>query len=153
MIIRHYDHRDKDRLITLFRLNTPEYFSPIEEAGLHTHLDTQSDTHFVAETEGHIVGTGGFLIIEDGRTAIICWDFVHPEYHGRGVGTALMDHRIGLIRQIPGVDTLFVRTSQLVYPFYARFGLEVCEVVKDYWDTGFDLYAMRCAIADVRTHR
>ena len=41
------------------------------------------------------------------------------------------------------VQTLIVRTSQLVYRFYEKQGFELEKVVKDYWAEGYDLYLMR----------
>jgi hypothetical protein len=46
------------------------------------------------------------------------------------------------MKEIDSIKIISVRTTQLVYPFYQKFGLELREVVKDYWDIGFDLYRL-----------
>ncbi|HEU4496484.1 MAG TPA: hypothetical protein VFR70_05495, partial [Flavobacterium sp.] len=45
-------------------------------------------------------------------------------------------------KEIKAIEKISVRTSQLVYPFYAKFGLELKETIKDYWGAGFDLYRL-----------
>lgn len=112
--IRAHQPADKSRLLTLLRLNTPTYFSPAEEADLIDYLAHHADNYFVLEVGGEILGCGGFNLSEDGETAKISWDIFHPDSHGKG----------------------------LIYKFYEKFGLELREVVKDYWDVGFDLYRL-----------
>lgn len=140
--IRAHQPADKPRLLTLLRLNTPTYFSPAEEADLIDYLAHHADNYFVLEVGGEILGCGGFNLSEDGKTAKISWDIFHPDCHGKGLGTALTKFRIQKIKEIDGLKTISVRTSQLAYKFYEKFGLELREVVKDYWDVGFDLYRL-----------
>ncbi|WP_255493314.1 hypothetical protein [Dysgonomonas sp. HDW5B] len=53
------------------------------------------------------------------------------------------------MKEIDGIKTISVRTSQLVYPFYEKFGLKIREIVKDYWAEGFDLYRLDSDIDQV----
>jgi ribosomal protein S18 acetylase RimI-like enzyme len=149
MIIKKYQPADKEGVLTLLRLNTPQYFSPNEEKDLIYYLDNHAANYFVVEVDSTIKGCGGFNLTEDGETAKISWDIIHPESQGKGLGTSLTSYRIGQIKEISSVKILSVRTSQLVYPFYEKFGLQVREVIKDYWDTGFDLYRMDCDLQAV----
>ncbi|OJX53509.1 GNAT family N-acetyltransferase [Flavobacterium sp. 38-13] len=149
MIIREYAGSDKNRILELLRLNTPEFFSPNEEKDLSYYLDNEADNYFVLVMEGKIVGCGGFNLTEDGKTAKISWDIFDPGYQGKGLGSALTRFRIEKIKENKQVKTLSVRTSQLVYPFYEKFGLRLREVVKDFWDEGFDLYQLDCDIESV----
>ena len=150
MIIRRYQASDKERLLELLRLNTPHYFSPNEEKDLIYYLDNHADNYYVVEMDGCILGCGGFNLTEDGETAKISWDIFHPQSQGKGLGTQLTQFRIQRIKEIEGVKFISVRTSQLVYKFYEKFGLQVREVVRDYWDVGFDLYRMDCDIKFIR---
>lgn len=50
------------------------------------------------------------------------------------------------MKEIAGVHTISVRTSQHVYLFYEKFGLQLKEIVKDYWAEGFDLYRLDCDV-------
>ncbi|AOM80611.1 GNAT family N-acetyltransferase [Pedobacter steynii] len=142
MIIRKHEARDRSRIVELLKLNIPEYFSPNEEADLIDYLDHHADNYYVVELDGVIFGCGGFNLSEDGETGKLSWDFFHPESQGKGLGSALTKFRIQKIKEIEGIKTVSVRTSQLAHEFYAKFGLELREIVKDYWDKGFDLYRL-----------
>lgn len=142
MTIRKFTATDRESVLNLLRLNTPQYFALEEEADLIYYFDYHATNYYVAEIDGKIVGAGGFNLSAEGDVAKISWDIIHPDYQGKGVGRALTRFRIDRIRQILGVKTISVRTTQLVYPFYEKFGLKIREVVKDYWAEGFDLYRL-----------
>lgn len=146
MVIREYMDSDKEQLIELLRLNTPEYFSPSEEEDLKDYLDNHADNYYVVDIDGVIVGCGGFNLTDDRETGKISWDIIHPKSQGQGVGRELTLFRIQKMKEIESIKTISVRTSQLAYKFYAKFGLELREVVKDYWDKGFDLYRLDCDV-------
>lgn len=142
MIIRKHADSDRTRIIELLRLNTPDYFSPNEEKDLIDYLDNHANNYYVVEVDTIIVGCGGFNLSEDGKTGKISWDIFDPQSQGKGYGSALTKFRIRKMKEIDSIKTISVRTSQLVYPFYEKFGLEIREIVKDYWDKGFDLYRL-----------
>ncbi|MBF0576930.1 GNAT family N-acetyltransferase [Dysgonomonas sp. GY617] len=142
MIIRKHTDSDRKRIMELLKLNTPEYFSPEEEEDLIDYLNNHADNYYVIEDDNVIVGCGGFNLSEDGEIGKISWDIFDPQRQGKGYGSALTKFRIQRIKEIEGVKIVSVRTSQLVYPFYEKFGLELREVVKDYWAKGFDLYRL-----------
>jgi len=140
--IRPYHDSDKPVLIALLRLNIPDYFAPSEEADFAEYLERYLEYYFVVEVDGIILGSGGFNLTEDHKTAKISWDLFHPDSQGKGLGSALTRFRIQQIQSIDGIELISVRTSQLVYPFYQKFGFVTKAVVKDYWDIGFDLVQM-----------
>ncbi len=142
-IIRKYTSADRDHVIRLLRMNTPRYFAPSEEAELAGYLENHAGNYFLAEESGEVLGCGGFNMAEDGFTGRISWDIVHPDHHGRGIGAELLRHRIALMQQVPQLGELSVRTAQLTYQFYERFGFELVEMIPDYWAPGFDLYRMK----------
>jgi ribosomal-protein-alanine N-acetyltransferase len=142
MHIRPYSLSDKPILLELFRLNTPHYFAPEEEQDFIQYLDNRIEHYFVIEDDGKIVGCAGLNTADNGTTAVLSWDIIHPNSQGKGIGSRLTQHRINLAKTMPGVEKIRVRTSQLVYPFYAKFGFEVKEISKDYWASGFDMYLM-----------
>ncbi|RDB05041.1 GNAT family N-acetyltransferase [Runella aurantiaca] len=147
MEIRQYNSADQEQIIQLLRLNTPEYFSPDEEDDLVYYLAHHVEYYYVVEKDGVVVGCGGINLADDGITAKISWDIVHPDYQGKGIGSALTKYRIERIKEMEGIKTISVRTSQLVYPFYQKFGLELKEIVEDFWAEGFDMYRMECDLA------
>ena len=146
MQIRKLETRDTPRLIKLLHLNTPEYFSESEEEDFVHYLENEIEHYFVLLVNDEIMGCGGFNLSDDQQTGKISWDIFHPESQGKGFGTALTNYRIERMKEIKSVKKISVRTSQLVYPFYAKFGLELKEIVKDYWAPGFDLYRLETGI-------
>lgn len=149
MKIRKYTNADRAGVLELLRLNTPAFFAPEETADFEEYLDYHREQYFVTESDGKILACGGFNLTEDGRTAKISWDIVHPESQGSGVGTELTRFRIREMRQIESVERISVRTSQFAFRFYARFGLQLQETVKDFWAPGYDMYRMECACDEI----
>ena len=88
------------------------------------------------------MGSGGINFSEDGKKAVLSWDIIHPKYQGKGVGRQLTQYRLDVIKTIDGIENTSVRTSQLVYKFYEKFGFELKETVKDFWAEGIDMYRM-----------
>lgn len=140
--IRPYTNHDKEAIVNLFQINTPDYFSPEEEHDLIYYLENEIDSYFVIEADEKIVGSGGINFSSDGNQAKISWDFLHPDYQRKSLGTKLLKHRLDLIQKMEKVKIISVRTSQLAYPFYEKSGFKLKEIVKDYWAKGFDLYRM-----------
>lgn len=140
--IRPYTNDDKETILDLFQLNTPEYFSPDEEKDLIHYLENEIEFYFILEVNQKIVGSGGINFSGDEMQAKISWDFLHPDYQRKSLGTMLLKHRLDLIDQMKNVKTITVRTSQLAYPFYEKSGFKLKEIVRDYWAKGFDLYRM-----------
>lgn len=151
MNIRPYIPSDYTDIIELFRLNTPAYFSSDEEEGLSDYLNNHIHEHYIADENGIVMGCGGFAISKDGKKASLAWDIVHPASHGKGVGTMLTNYRINEIKKISSAEVLSVRTSQVAYKFYQKFGFILKEIVEGYWAEGFDLYDMECNINNIIT--
>ena len=146
MQIRPFQTSDTPRLLEILRLNTPKYFSEAEEADFVFYLNHEIEQYFVLLVNDEIMGCGGFNLSEDKKTGKISWDIFHPESQGKGFGTALTNYRIERMKEIKSIEKISARTSQLVFPFYAKFGLELKEIVKDYWDKGFDLYRLEADV-------
>ena len=89
-----------------------------------------------------LVGCGGINFKENGAVGLLSWDFLNPQVQRMGVGTALLNHRIDILKSMPTVKKIKVRTSQHAYHFYEKGGFELIEKVEDYWAVGFDLYSM-----------
>lgn len=131
----------------MFRLNTPKYFAPEEENELIVYLDQFSQHYYILEWQDKMVGCGGINFSEDFSAARISWDFIHPDHHGKGLGTVLLDFRMEKIKEFKTVNTITVRTSQLAYLFYEKAGFTLKETSKDFWAPGFDMYRMEYKIS------
>ncbi len=140
--IREYETKDKNEIINLIRLNTPEFFAADEEKDLIQYLETERDLYYVLLYNGKIVGCGGINFTENKTIGKISWDIFHPNYQGKSLGTKLLKHRIDILSSIDSIQKITVRTSQVAYKFYEKQGFALFETVKDYWAEGFDLYNM-----------
>ena len=140
--IRPYQPADRQRVLEVFALNTPEFFDVGEQADLEKYLDVHWDTYFVMEGGGRVVGCGGYHFEGDGSTGRLSWDFIDPRYKGQGLGRQIINHCLEELRKSPHLEKTSVWTSQLAYGFYARFGFETQEVQEDFWGPGLDLYRM-----------
>ena len=65
--------------------------------------NVETQPHYVAEIDGRIAGFYGFEPLEDGIG--LDYMFVDPEFIGRGVGRALMDHAVALARDLGHADS------------------------------------------------
>lgn len=140
--IREYENKDKNEVINLIRLNTPEYFAIDEEEDLKKYLETERELYYVLLYDQRIVGSGGINFAEKNTIGKISWDIFHPDYHGKSLGTKLLNYRIELLNTIESLQKITVRTSQLAYKFYEKQGFELFDIKKNYWAEGFDLYTM-----------
>lgn len=151
VLIREYEEKDRDRILDLFRLNSPRYFSPGEEPDLISYLDNEIEYYYVLELDDHVVGCGGFNFPGDPARPRISWDILHPDFQGKSLGSMLLRYRIEKLKAFRDVRVITVRTSQLVYPFYEKSGFTLVEHVKDYWAKGFDLCRMEMRVNPLHT--
>lgn len=146
-MIRKYDKADFSRVLDLLSRNTPAYFAPEETADFREYLHQYPNTYYVAVEGEEIVGSGGINFgFDEGKKARISWDMVHPDWQGKGLGSALLNRRIVEIKKDRLVETIEVRTSQLAYEFYGKLGFKLIETAKDFWAPGFDLYRMEMGL-------
>ncbi len=141
-IIRDYSSEDKLSVLAILRLNTPAYFSPDEEVSFIDFLDEKIELYYVVILNDVIVGAGGINFNENKTNGFISWGMIHPDYQKQSIGSALLKYRIEKLQEMNSIEQIIVRTSQMVYKFYAKNGFKLKEVVKDYWAKDFDLYHM-----------
>lgn len=141
-MIRPYKKKDKKRLLEIFKLNTPRYFDENESKDLETYLQEFSETYLIMEYKNVIVGGAGYNVRESDYSGRINWIFFHPDYSDLGLGREMVDYCLNILKSDPTVKKLVVRTSQLAYGFFAKFGYQLIRVEKDYWGEGLDLYLM-----------
>lgn len=142
-LIRKYVPTDKDAVMNLIRLNTPAFFAEAEAEDLSRYLDTETELYYVLIIGGKTVGCGGINFAEGGTIGKISWDIIHPDYQGKSLGTKLLEYRINVLRAMPDIQRITVRTSQLAYKFYEKQGFVLKEIRQNYWAKGFDMYAMQ----------
>lgn len=139
-MIYPYSPADREGVLTIFRMNTPLYFAPEEEADLQQYLEEHSAHYFVYKKAGQVVGAGGYNYQRpQGR---LSWYFTHPAYQGQGIGGMLARNALLQLKQHQPLESIMVRTTQHAHAFFARFGFELEYVEKDFWAKGLDLYRM-----------
>lgn len=141
MEIRTYRPADKEAVLSLLRVNTPQYFAPVEEADFAQYLAEYGATHYVLLMAGTIVGCGGIGIAADKTTGKLCWGMIHSKWQGQGLGRHLLHFRLKELKA-QGVSKVVVNTSQLVYRFYEKQGFCLVQRNKDYWGQGLDCYQL-----------
>lgn len=140
--IENYQPKHKEYLLKILHQLVPLHFAQSEIADFEYYLDHEIEHYFVAFLDHKIVGAGGINFEDQQTIGKISWDFIHPHYHGNGIGKALIDHRLTILNSLESVTSIKVRTSQFAYTFYQKNGFELTAVIKDYWAKGFDLYEM-----------
>ena len=75
--------------------------------------------------------------------SIFSYGMVARDFHKQGYGTHLAQLRLDVMRQDPAVKVAKLNTSQLTAPFYARFGFETVNIIKDGFADGLDDVEMR----------
>lgn len=142
VVIRAFEVRDREIVLSVMQENIPAYFAQDEMEDLKYYLDFEIEQYFVLEAEGKIVACGGINLELEERRGVISWDIVLPSEQGKGYGRKLLEHRIAILKSMPDIDRITVRTSQLTYLFYQKNGFILNQIVKDYWAKDFDLYSM-----------
>lgn len=140
--IREYHPNDKPKVLNILKLNVPQYFAESEVSDLDHYLDHEIEKYYVVELDNQIIGAGGINFEGNDTIGKISWDFLHPKFQGMGVGRALLQHRLAILKSMKEVGTILVRTSQLAYQFYQKNGFVLEEIHKDFWAEGFDMYKM-----------
>ena len=142
-MIKNYSEDLRLQVLELLDLNTPEFFDPEERAEFEAYLDHEKEDYFVYVEGDQIIGVGGINYFPEEKTARIAWDMIHPDHHGKGIGSKLTQHRIDCVKQHPlGYTRIIVRTSQLAYKFYEKMGFRLVEITENYWAEGYHLYLM-----------
>ena len=143
-MIRAYRSEDKLEVMELLRKNIPAFFASEEEEDFQQYLEKEQEDYFVYKEGLKIIGAGGINYFPKENEARISWDMIDPEYHGKGIGSKLVRHRLQHIQErAEGIDTIIVRTSQVAFRFYEKMGFELKRIEKDFWAEGFDLYLMK----------
>lgn len=141
--IREYLPTDKEAVLNLIKWNTPDYFADKEADDFSRYLDKEIEMYYVLLVDGKVVGCGGINFAENKTIGKISWDIIHPDFQGKSLGTKLLKYRIEVLKTIPGIQKITVRTSQVAYKFYEKQGFTLNEIKKDYWAEGFDMYSMK----------
>lgn len=145
MLIRPYTAADQQDCIAAFKSNIPKFFAPHELVDFEDwlrHVEQQNEHYYIAELDGEVIACGGFSIYPDKKLATMAWGLVHNSLHKKGIGKALLLHRIKMIRSVHPQCTIGLDTTQHSFPFFEKLGFVTTKITKDSYGEGLDRYDM-----------
>ena len=77
IVIREYLTTDKEVVMNLIKLNTPNFFAKEEVNDLSNYLDKEIELYYVLLVDGKVVGCGGINFAEKRTIGKISWDIMH----------------------------------------------------------------------------
>ena len=143
MLIRKFEEKDTPQLLDLVKLHVPASFAETEIQDFEDYLKFELEHYFVIQIHEMVVACGGINFKGTADQAWLSWDIVHPDFQSQGLGSALLKHRIDVVKQMSTIHTLWVRTSQTASKFYEIKGFKIIKHVPDFWAEGFDLVEMK----------
>ena len=145
--IRIFTDADIDACVAICAANHPEHML-LHEIEEHRQFLTEKPyapaPYFVVEVEDTIIACGG--VATDGDAMHLCWGLVHPDWHRRGLGTKLLEHRLAWAKEHPDLEVVELCTSQKTKAFYEQFGFESIKFTKDGFGPGLDRHDMECPL-------
>jgi [ribosomal protein S18]-alanine N-acetyltransferase len=138
--VRPYKITDFDDVLGLLQSNIPDFFDLNELSDFQNYLLHFREDYFVVEFENKIIAAGGVNYLPKEKLARLAWDMVRKNYHKKGLGAMLLNHRIKHIQTKTSYTKVDVRSSQFAFRFYEKQNFKLIHKIKDYWAPGFDLY-------------
>ena len=142
-MINPYQLQYKEDLLSIFRLNIPDFFNETEIGDFEYYLEHNSDTYLIIEEDHQVIGGAGYYVNKSDNSGRITWIFIDPQHAGQGYGTQAVEYCLKELRDNLKVEKFVVTTSQKSFKFFAKFGFQVVHTQKDYWGEGLDLYEMK----------
>ena len=140
--IRPFQPTDAEACIAVIRSNMPAYFSESDVEDFRSFLTELPGEYFVVEHADAVVACGGWADNDD-DTCALTWGAVEAGLHRRGIGNALMKHRLGRIAEASERSILRIETTPEVAPFFERHGFRAVEKKPDGFGDGFDQWIMK----------
>ncbi|WP_264529288.1 GNAT family N-acetyltransferase [Flavobacterium sp. N502540] len=145
--IREYLSSDYNDCIEAFKSNVPDYFASKEVQDFENFLERiekgkDNVRFFVVQYNQKVIGCGGFADMNDDSLFALAWGLIHKDFHGRGFGEKLLQHRIEQIRQINPEFSLIIDTTQYVKGFFEKHGFRTTKVTNDYYTIGMHRHDM-----------
>ena len=134
-----------------FQTNVPKFFTKEEVNEFADFLDRyvllekakpQRTFYYVILLDDIIVGSGGFGDRYGNGRLTLTWGLLHKKYHKKGLGKALLLHRLENAAKVYPNAKVFLDTTQHTQGFFAKFGFKVEKISKDYYAEGMHRYDM-----------
>ena len=147
--IRSYSPTDKASCIATFISNVPVFFTEGEITDYSNFLDSlpqrfaeNTTQYYVVVVDDEVIGAGGFGDKDNSDKFSLAWGLVHNDFHKKGYGEALLNHRLSEFKRLYPTKTLVLDTTQHSYTFFAKYGFEVTEFTPDFYEEGMHRYDM-----------
>ncbi|WP_342527723.1 GNAT family N-acetyltransferase [Chryseomicrobium sp. FSL W7-1435] len=88
----------------------------------------------VAEAEGRIVGFANYSNVQDDHSAELAAIYLHPQYQGKGIGSALLHRGIA---ELDGIQSVFINVEKENWSglsFYSAKGFQVVREFEEDFD-------------------
>jgi N-acetylglutamate synthase-like GNAT family acetyltransferase len=142
MNIRAYETKDREACLGLFKSNIPKFFLPEEVAGFEEYLEKHTrENYWVLESSNTILACGGIGI--RGNEGRLHYGMVANDWHKKGIGSLLLNFRIGKLIDNPEIKVISLDTSQHNPRFFARFGFVQTSVKENGYGNGLHRHDMR----------
>jgi len=131
----------------IYEIEQLSFKQPYSSVYLDSLADVAPKTFLVAEKNGKIAGYVVAIVQGTGLGHIISIA-VHPEYHHKGIGTALILRLTKILKeQGASAVRLEVRKSNIAaQKMYAKLGFKIAHTLQKYYENGEDCAVMLKAI-------
>ena len=155
MLIRPYVAADRQSCIAAFKSNMPRFFMPdeLEDFGNwlkdveENKINAPNEQYFVVEQDNEVIACRGFSIYPKKQRAIMTWGLVHNSLHKKGIGKALILHRINAIRSIAPSVIIGLDTTQHSFSFFEKLGFVTIKITEDSYGEAMHRYDMELSPA------
>lgn len=141
-MITQYQPVYKKQCLDIFDSNLGRYFDASERSYFVDYLESEApnEHYFVLVDNDQVIACGGYGV--NSGVGSLCWGMVHRDYHAKGVGTVLTEHRLNRLKDSAAVNVVKIETSQHTEGFYARHGFRTTKVTENSFGEGIDCVAM-----------
>ena len=133
----------------MFESNVGKFFAAEEEQEYRDFLYNLPGSYFVLTRADQLIGCGGYAPDREVPSmAVFCWEMVHHDNHGSGLGRILTMQRMKQTLRDAGYDSICLRTIEHTCGFYERMRFRIIQIRKNAISDGIDECLM---LLDLRT--
>jgi len=149
--LRPYAEQDHAACVTMFKGNTPRFFSLTELPEFVQFLQEQPQPFFVIEhSDKGIIGCGGVMFDAEKTSAGLNWGMIRQDMHRQGLGRFLLLARLKYIGEQNPNCLVINDTSQYTCGFFERMGFQVTQVTHDHYALDLHRYDMEYQLNEDR---
>ena len=143
---RSYEPKDRGGCKAVFDSNVPLFFAESERQEFLDFIDETKNPYRVLESDGQIIGCGGYGFRDRGDTADLCWGMIASDLQGRRLGEFLMTARLIEILSEHEIEAFRVATSQHTESFFEKYGFRAERRVQNGFAEGLDRIEMKLTV-------